>query len=206
MSRAKTLLGVLFVLTASVALPGAAVFAADTDAVLLVAARRLHDPVYRETVVVARPLAGGAHLGFILNRPTRYALGDLFPADGPSKKVRDHVNLGGPESVNVVVALVAGHLEPGSGLMQIAPYLYLALSAKTVDDVIASAADRARYFVGVVLWRPGELDRELKQHAWHVAEFEPEIALRKDTAGLWAELVKRAEGRDKAIVVQNETY
>ena len=104
--------------------------------------------------------------------------------------------------MNVVVALVAGHLNPGNGSMQLAPYIYLALTAKTVDAVIASAADRARYFVGVVLWRPGELDAELKLRAWHVVDFEPEVALRKDTAGLWAELVQRAEGREKAIVVE----
>ncbi len=176
--------------------------AAGSDPLLLVATRRLHDPIYRQTVVLAKPLENGAYLGFILNRPTRYSLGDLFPADGPSKRVRDHVYLGGPDSVNVVVALVAGHRDPGKGFMQLAPYMYLALTAKTVDEVIASAADQARYFVGVVLWRPGELDGELKRHAWHVVDFAPELALRKNTDGLWAELVQRAEGKEKVIVVQ----
>jgi putative transcriptional regulator len=50
-----------------------------------------------------------------------------------------------------------------------------------------------------VVWRPGELDEELKRGAWYVLDLEPGLVLRKKTAGLWQELVQRAEIRDKAI-------
>ena len=94
---------------------------------------------------------------------------------------------------------MAVHDSPGNGSMQLAPDLYLAIAAQTVDHVIETASDHARFFAGAVVWRPGELDDELKRGAWYVLDLEPELVLRKKTAGLWKELVQRAEIRDKAI-------
>ena len=145
------------------------------------------------------PLHGGQYVGFILNRPTRIQLAELFPTHEPSRKVREPIYLGGPEDLNVVTALVSDHASPGDGSMQLAPDLYLALSAQTVDHVIESLSDHARFFAGAVLWQPGELDQELRQHAWHILDLEPDVIMRKRTDGLWQELVQRAEIQDKGI-------
>lgn len=172
---------------------------AETETVVLVATPELHDPLYGETILIAKPLASGEHLGFILNKPTKVSLADLFPGHEPSRKVHDPIYLGGPAELNLVFALVAGHDSPGDGAMQLAPDLYLAIEAQTVDHVIETASNHARFFAGAVVWRPGELDAELKRGAWYVLGLEPELVLRKTTAGLWQELVRRAEIREKAI-------
>lgn len=172
---------------------------AESDTIVLVATPQLLDPFYGETILIAKPLRGGQHLGFILNRPTRLSLADLFPEHEPSRSVLDPVYLGGPSEPSMVFALVADHDSPGHGSMQLAPDLYLAVAAQTVDHVIETASDHARFFAGAVVWRPGELDAELKRGAWYVLDLEPELVLRKKTAGLWQELVQRAEIRDKAI-------
>lgn len=173
--------------------------AAAPEAVVLVATPELQGPVYGETILIAKPIEGGRHVGFILNRPTTYTLSDAFPEHGPSKLVRDPLYLGGPESLNVVFALVQSHQSPGKDSMQLGSDLYLVVKAETVDRVIETAADHARFFFGAVLWQPGELDEELRRGAWYLLKPEPELVLPKKTEGLWQELVRRAQFRERAI-------
>ncbi len=177
----------------------APVLSGGSETIVLVATREFQDPLYGGTVLIAKPLHDGQYVGFILNRPTRIQLAELFPTHEPSRRVREPIYLGGPEDLNVVTALVSDHNSPGDGSMQLAPDLYLALSARTVDHVIESLSDHARFFAGAVLWQPGELDQELQQHAWYVLDLEPEVVMRKKTDGLWQELVQRAEIQDKGI-------
>src|ERR1700730_824894 len=75
--------------------------------VILVAKRQLTDPFYRSTVLVVRPMGGDQHVGFILNRPTKPTLGQLFPEHGPSQVVRDPVYVGGPTNTSVIFAIVS---------------------------------------------------------------------------------------------------
>jgi putative transcriptional regulator len=172
---------------------------AESETVVLVARPQLQDPFYGETILIAKPLEGGQHLGFIINRPTELSLADLFPEHEPSRSVHDPIYLGGPSDLSVVFALVADHDSPGDGSMQLAPDLYLAVAAQTVDHIIETASDHARFFAGAVVWQSGELDEELKRGAWYVLDLEPELVLRKKTIGLWQELVQRAEIREEAI-------
>jgi len=49
------------------------------------------------------------------------------------------------------------------------------------------------------VWRPGELDDELKRGAWYTLAPEADFVLRRKTEGLWEELVERARIRSDAI-------
>jgi putative transcriptional regulator len=163
------------------------------SAILLVAKRQVRDPFYATSVLLVRPLEGGGHAGFVLNKPTNVALGDAFPDDEPSQKVREPVFLGGPVNPNVIFALVRANDSPGAGSIRFAKNLYLALEGDAVDRIIQKDAERARFFAGAVLWQPGELDDELKRGAWYVMDADSELALRRDTKTLWEELVRRSE-------------
>jgi putative AlgH/UPF0301 family transcriptional regulator len=68
--------------------------------------------------------------------------------------------------------------------------LYLAFRANTIDHVIESTPNEARYFVGYVGWRPGELKSELDRGLWSVLNADLEMVFRKDTEGLWEELLQ----------------
>jgi putative transcriptional regulator len=168
--------------------------AADTDhAVLLVAHPQMSDPVWSQTVLLAAPAPSGFHVGLIVNRPTDRSLASLFPEHEPSRKVLDPIHFGGPVSANAVVALVKTAASPGGNTLRLSDDLYLTLDAPTVDRVIESAPDSARFYVGFVVWRPGELEDEIKSGYWNVREADTAIVFRKDTGGLWREL--RAGGR-----------
>ena len=172
----------------------------DSDkTVLLVAKRALKDPLYSSTILLAKPMPNGTHVGFILNRPTTVKLGEMFPEHEPSKRIADPLFLGGPADVNLVFAVVADHDGSRDDSLLLTPELSLAYSGGTVDRIIESESDRARFFVGLVVWRPGQLDEELKRGLWHVKEPEAKLVLRKKTDGLWDELVRESEIKSEMI-------
>jgi putative transcriptional regulator len=177
----------------------AAAAAAPEETVLLVAKRGFEDPVYGSTIVLARPVEGGGHVGFIVNKPTKINLAELFPEHEPSKKVVDPLFLGGTVDINLVFALVERRRSEKDGSIRIAPDLFLAYETKAVDRIIESESDHARFFLGLVVWRPGQLDDELDRGLWYVQEPEAKLVLRRKTDGLWEELVRRGEARANTI-------
>jgi len=167
--------------------------------VILVAKPALRDFLYGATILIAKPLDNGRHIGLIVNRPTRVTLGKLFPDHGPSQKVTDPLYLGGPVNTETIFALVQRGDNPGKRSVQIAPDLFLAHDREIVDRIIESEAGNARFFAGLVLWRPNELRTEIDRGFWYVLDADVELVLRKSTEGLWEELVKRSEMKARAI-------
>jgi len=183
------LFAVALLLPAAAGLPVAQ--AQDDEAIFLVAHPMFRDLDYRQSVLLAAPAPSGGHVGVILNRPTRRSLGSLFPEHAPSKKVLDPVYYGGPFSRGALVALVKAPETPGTGSVQLMKNLYLAFRANTIDHVIEATPNEARYYVGYVGWRPGELRREIDRGLWSVLDADLEVVFRKDTEGLWEELLQQ---------------
>ena len=173
------------------------------EAVILVAHPAFRDADYRQTVLIAAPVPSGGHVGVILNRPTRRSLGSLFPEHEPSKKVADPVYYGGPFSRGALVALVKSDSAPGTGSVLLMKNLYLAFRANTIDYVIETTPNEARYFVGYVGWRPGELKGEIDRGLWSVIGADLDTIFRKDTDGLWEELLQQSR-RIRAAVPAGE--
>jgi putative transcriptional regulator len=174
--------------------------AADlSQTVVLVAKPQLIDPFYRATVIVARAMGNDQHIGFILNRPTKLTLGQLFPEHAPSQTVVDPVYVGGPSNSTVIFALVKSHDSPGGKSLQLAPDLFMAFEGATVDRIIEKEPKQARFVAGLVTWQPGELREEIKRGAWFLLDPDPTLVLRKPTEGMWEELVRRAEIRANGI-------
>ena len=175
------------------AVAGVAPALAQEDAIILVAHPAFRDVDYRQTVLIAAPAANGTHVGVILNRPTRRSLGSLFPEHEPSKKVVDPVYYGGPFSRGALVALVHAHDTPGPGSVPLMKDLFLAFRANTIDHVIETTPNEARYYVGYVVWRPGELRSEIDRGLWNVLDADVEMVFRKDTESLWEELLQSSK-------------
>jgi putative transcriptional regulator len=165
---------------------------AAEDTVFLVANPAFRDPEYRQTVLIASPTSNGGHIGVIINRPTRRSLASLFPEHEPSKKVIDPVFFGGPFSTSALVAVVRGEKSPGAGSLAIMTNLHLAINVSTIDRIIEERPNDARYYVGYVGWRPGELRREIDRGLWYVMNPDANTVFRKDTDHLWEELVRMA--------------
>jgi putative transcriptional regulator len=165
---------------------------------ILVAKRQLHDRFYGATILVARPIGQDQHIGFIVNRPSKVTLGELFPQHAPSRKVVDPVFVGGPINTESIFALVQTSKNPGGRSVKLLDNLFAVIDGKLVDDVIEKGASQARFVAGLVAWRTGELHDEVKRGAWYVLDADSAVVLRKPE-GLWEELVRRAELRANGI-------
>src|SRR5207247_1916116 len=105
----------------------------------------------------------------------------------------DPVYYGGPFSRGALVALVKADNTPGAGTVPLMKNLYLAFRANTIDHVIEDTPNEARYFVGYVGWRPGELKSEIERGIWSVLNAEIDTVFRKETDGLWEELLQSSK-------------
>ena len=188
------------------ALAGAALWAdsllaQEEEAMLLVAHPAFRDLDYRQTVLIAAPGPTGGHIGVILNRPTRRSLSSLFPDHEPSKKVIDPVYYGGPFSRGALVALVRSDVSPGGGSVAMTKHLYMAFRVNTIDQIIETHPNDARYYVGYVGWRPGELKGEIDRGLWSVLSADPDVVFRKDMDGLWEEMLQQTRRIRAALPV-----
>ncbi len=166
--------------------------AAEVSEPVLLVARPGLGEFYRSTVLFVRPSGNGGHVGFIINRPTPLTLGGLFPEHPPSQKVTNPVLLGGPVNVESVFAVVQRMATPGDNSVPLAPDMSLAFDVETVDRIIEQQGNDARFFVGLVVWQPGELEAELQRDFWFVMKGDTALVFRKSTDGLWEELVRRS--------------
>jgi len=185
----------LFLALGAPLIPGATASAQEVqanDAFLLVATAALNNSRYRRTVILSVPVDGDRHLGIIVNRPSKRTLAELFPEHEPSKQVTEPVFFGGPMSQRAIFALVRRAETPGRGALRVMDGLFLAITANTVDRIIEQTPQQARFYIGDVIWRPGELKDELSDGYWHVMDADPDLLFRKDTQALWDELSRLA--------------
>jgi len=89
------------------------------------------------------------------------------------------------------VALVKADAAPGAGTVQVMKHLYMAFRVNTIDQVIETHPNDARYYVGYVIWRPGELKAEIDRGIWSVLSADMDVVFRKDTDGLWEEMLQQ---------------
>ena len=103
----------------------------------------------------------------------------------------DPVHYGGPFSRGALVALVKADTTPGVGSVQVMKNLYMAFRVNIIDQVIETHPNNARYYVGYVGWRPGELKAEIDRGIWSVLGADMDVVFRKDMEGLWEELLQQ---------------
>jgi putative transcriptional regulator len=164
----------------------------EPDTLVLIAKPDLTDPEYRQTVLLVTPMGGDRHIGVIINRPTSRSLATLFPEHEPSKKVIDPVYFGGPFGRTAVFAIVKAKQSPGGGAIPFAKDLYFCARVDQVDRIIETTPNDARYYVGYVGWRPGELRQELDRGLWYVTDADTDLVFRKNPQTMWEELVRKS--------------
>ena len=175
-------------LAIAAAVSGAARAADLSEPVILVASSLLDRTPFQQAVVLATPLDDGGHIGFIINKPTGMKLQELFPDDPAAGKVKESVYLGGPALVPAVFAVTRG--PPGSAdvALQLMPGLFAVMDSDAIDRIIATTPDDARFFLGMMVWKPGALEQEVRRSAWELRPADAEVVLHAKAPGLWKSL------------------
>ena len=167
----------LFLLSTSVA--------AQPNALLLVAKPDLVDPNFRESVVLVTQTDDGSTVGVILNRPTA----EKHPQTGET------LYSGGPVMREVTVALFRAEQAPQAPAFPVLKGVYLTMHPQNIEPLLAQRAGNYRLYRGFSGWAPGQLDSEMQREGWYLLPANTELLFRKDTTGMWDELVRKARGR-----------
>ena len=166
--------------------------AADlSGSITLVATPRLASSGLSETVLFARALPNGMHVGFVVNRPSDVTVAAAFPDQAPAQKVIDPIYLGGPVLPEMVFAVVRTPPHGAEKPMELMPGVVLVMDAPGIDRIIETAPNEARYFAGLFLWEPGELDEEVRGGAWEVRPADAGAVFSPHPEELWKTLSEK---------------
>jgi putative transcriptional regulator len=155
------------------------------NAILLIAKPSLLDPNFRETVVLVTQTADASTVGVILNRPTARK----------HERTGDTVYFGGPVMQEVLVAVFRAERAPEAAAFPVLQGIYLTMHPQNIAPLLARRADNYRLYSGFSGWAPGQLQGEMKRDGWYVLPASADVLFRKDTAGMWQEMVRKARAR-----------
>ncbi len=150
---------------------------------LLVASPLLADLNFRRTVVLVLTHDETGAVGVILNRATTSPVADHLPAWHGNAVSPPVVFIGGPVEPSVAICLERSDEGsdpiPGVGL---------------IDLSGEPGGERVRVFSGYSGWDHDQLEQELEEGAWIVAEPTPDDAFAEGTEALWEKVLRRQGG------------
>ena len=185
MNRLRSNLTCFAAVLAVTAVVSSAARAADlSEPVILVASSLLDQTPFQQAVVLVTPLDKGGHIGFIINKPTGVKLQELFPDDQAARKVKESVYLGGPAFLDSVFAVTRKPPRLGDA-ERLMPGLFVVMDSDAIDRIIATTPNEVRFFLGMMVWKPGALEEEVRQSVWELRPADVELVLHARSPGLW---------------------
>ena len=158
---------------------------------LLLSMPQLQDPNFARTVVLLCDYSPDGAFGLVLNRPTDVAACEMVRLDPPVVGGNDMpLWIGGPVDPQRGWILLGE--EPSVEFKLICDGLYLSTSQTLLREVLETRpAPRARVLAGYAGWGPGQLDDELAQSAWLMADIDLDIVFDLPASQMWETAIRR---------------
>lgn len=167
---------------------------AQPNGILLVARPGMPDPNFSETVVLVTWTEEMTTVGVVLNRPSVRRLVDVAPNWPGAEDFKEQIYSGGPVMRQVLVAVFESEHEPKARAFRVLPHLYISMHPGNLGPLIARPPERMRLYAGFSGWAPRQLEAEVDRGTWYMLRATEDVIFRKDTAGMWRELVEKARG------------
>jgi len=160
---------------------------------LIVAARNLPDPNFRDTVVLLIEYSHDGVAGLVINRPSDVPLSRALPGVEGIAGTRGTAFLGGPVSRQGVLALSRTVCD---GCRRLGRDVYLVNTGDALKERLASGADarQLRVYLGYAGWGRGQLEDETRKGAWHVLEADARVVFDPHPETVWRRTISRTEG------------
>jgi putative transcriptional regulator len=162
------------------------------NGLLLVAKPGLLDPNFRRTVVLVTQTEDASTVGVILNRPLREPLARFLPDEPGAANYRDRVFEGGPVLRRAVIALFQSETPPSAPAFHVLRGVWLTMHPQNIRELLADSSRRYRLYAGFSGWAPRQLESEFARDGWYVLRADVETLFRRNTDGMWEELVRKA--------------
>jgi len=166
------------------------------NGLLLIAKPTLTDPNFARTVVLVTQTEDGGTVGVIVNRPTKLKLSEFLTEEFETRNYADSIFVGGPVMRQALVMLFRSEDKPLAPAFHVLRNVYLTMHPDNIEALLKNKAARYRVYAGFSGWAPRQLESEFMRDGWYFLPADEETVFRKDTAGLWEELVERAQKSD----------
>jgi len=155
---------------------------------VLVASAKLLDPNFAKAVVLIVQHDENGAMGLVINRALQTTVGEAWTqVSSVPYPNEDPLFQGGPCEGPLIVL----HKDEGRGQVEVTEGVFMSSDADAVKSLVDDAVEPMKFFVGYAGWSPMQLESELAEGAWLVAEIPPRHLL--DTPGsLWELLQQRA--------------
>jgi len=157
---------------------------------LLISEPFMLDPNFKRSVLILTECSEEGAMGFVLNHESEYKLGDILPDIQYSELP---VFIGGPVGNDTLHFIHCVPEKIGGGI-ELADGVYWGGDFDAVQDLISTyqlTDKEIKFFVGYSGWTSGQLDAEIQDDAWIVADkYSPEILFSHDEQNLWKDVVK----------------
>lgn len=166
---------------------------------LLLSMPQMQDPNFTQTVVLLCDYLPDGAFGIVLNRPTDTPASLMVQLQPPVTGGNDlPLCIGGPVQPERGWILVGD--PPEGDYRTIVDGVYLTTSPVVLRQVLETQpAPRARVLAGYAGWGPGQLDDELAQSAWLMADVDVDLVFDVDPSLMWETAIRRL-GADPSML------
>lgn len=167
----------------------------DLDGKLLVAMPGMGDPRFEKSVILICAHSDEGAMGLIVNKPAHdLSFSSLLDQLGIPKgdRGRDiHVHFGGPVERGRGFVLHTADYPGGPATMKIDDRFGMTATLDILEAIAqGSGPQSALLALGYAGWAPGQLESEIKDNGWLVAEAGLDLVFSPNDAGKWGAALK----------------
>jgi len=157
---------------------------------ILISEPFLQDNYFKRSIVLLTEHSETGTVGFVLNKPLNIYINEIM-SDFPETDIM--VSLGGPVNTNTIHYIhTMGDIIPDS--IKVKDNIYWGGDFNVIKKLIKSKnlnKDNIRFFLGYSGWYPGQLENELSENAWVVAEINSDEIMQPMNQNKWKTTLKR---------------
>lgn len=155
----------------------------------------LNDDSFNRSIILLTEHNDKSSVGFILNKPLKFTLGDVIPEIDCSFVIYQ----GGPvEQDNLYFVHKIPELIPDS--IEVSKDIYWGGNFKSLKQLLIDKKIKStdiRFFLGYSGWGANQLEDELRNNSWFVSENDFENIFRVDNETLWKNKLMQKGGEYK---------
>ncbi len=156
----------------------------------------LEDAYFSRSVVLITEHSEEGTIGFVLNKPIEVKLNEVLQ-DFPV--LNAGISLGGPVNTNTIHFLhtLGGNI-PNS--VEVKNNIYWGGDFAALKMMVDSGGvknDQIRFFLGYSGWTANQLQQEIDENAWLVAEIDSALIMKNEKEVFWSDVLKQMDNKYK---------
>jgi putative transcriptional regulator len=161
---------------------------------LLIAMPGMGDPRFMHSVVYISSHSDEGAMGLIVNKPAEgVSLSDVLDQLSSDTKAVQHlgVHLGGPVETERGFVLHSDDYRSPMATLRVDAGFALTATRDVLEDIaVEKGPDKAMLMLGYSGWGPGQLEREIAQNGWLIADAAMELVFDMPDADKWTAALK----------------